>query len=344
VKVFVSCISLVSPVGYSVASAAAALRAGVTTFGETGYHDLDGEPIVGATVPDLDPGLRGRERLLALIRLAIDAIEPALADRLPWGRMPLILCTREAGRPGARLTGLVAKLQAPGGAAISGPRGAHVAEGGASAIQAVAMARTTLAGDPDVPACLVLAADSLVDARVLHWLDGHHRLKTSARTDGVIPGEAACLAVVSREPLPDAPQVCVHGIGLATESATLFNEEPFRAEAMKTALGSALRETGIAMHDVDFRLSDVAGESYAFEELALTQTRLMRRVRPSQPLWHAADCIGDCGAAAGLVQFAWAGQAFQRRYAPGPVAALHAASAFGQRAAAVVAAPQWSRP
>ena len=106
----------------------------------------------------------------------------------------------------------------------------------------------------------------------------------------------------------------------------MFNEEPFRAEAMKTALGDALRESGIAMHDVDFRLSDVAGDSYAFEELALTQTRLMRKVRPSQPLWHAADCIGDCGAAAGLVQFAWAQQAFHRRYAPGPVAA-----------------PEWSR-
>jgi len=123
----------------------------------------------------------------------------------------------------------------------------------------------------------------------------------------------------------------------------VFNEEPFRAEAMKSAVGDALRESGLAMHDVDFRLSDVAGESYAFEELALAQTRLMRKVRPSQPLWHAADCIGDCGAAAGLVQFAWAAQAFHRRYAPGPVAALHAASALGPRAAAVVASREWGR-
>lgn len=341
--VFLSCISLVCPVGYSVASATAALRAGIASFAETVYTDVHGEPIIGAMVPALDAELRGRERLLALIRLALEAIEPALADRLPWGSMPLILCTREAERPGARLSGIVAKLQAPGGAPLAGPRGAHVASGGASAIQAVAMARATLA-DPGVPACLVLAADSLIDARVLHWLDRHQRLKTSERTDGVIPGEAACLAVVSREPLPDEPVVSVHGIGIATEVATLFNEEPFRAEAMKTALGDALRDSGIAMHDVDFRLSDVAGESYAFEELALAQTRLMRKVRPSQPLWHAADCVGDCGAAAGLVQFAWVGQAFHRRYAPGPVAALHAASVFGQRAAAVVAAREWSRP
>lgn len=204
------------------------------------------------------------------------------------------------------------------------------------------MARTALT-DSDLPACLILAADRLIDARVLHWLDSSQRLKSSEHADGVIPGEAACLAVVTREPLPDEPVASVHGIGEAIESATVLNEEPFRAEAMKTALGSALRESGLAMHDVDFRVSDVAGESYAFEELSLTQTRLMRKVRPSQPLWHVADCIGDCGAAAGLVQFAWAAQAFHRRYAPGPVAALHATSAFGQRAAAVVAAREWSR-
>lgn len=340
--VFVSCLSLVCPVGYSAASAAAALRAGIAAFAESGYRDLEGEPIVCAPVPALDPDLRGQARLLALIRLALDAMEPSLAAQLPWGRMPLILCTREAERPGSRLNGLAAKLQGPGGVPLAGPRNAHVAGGAASAIQAVAMARTVLA-DPEVPACLVLAADSLVDARVLHWLNQAQRLKTRDRTDGVIPGEAACLAVVSREPLADASAVAVHGIGVATESATVFNEEPFRAEAMKSALGGALRESGLAMHDVDFRMSDVAGESYAFEELALTQTRLMRKVRPSQPLWHAADCIGDCGAAAGLVQFAWAGQAFHRRYAPGPVAALHASSAFGPRAAAVIASREWGR-
>jgi len=101
--VFVSCVSLICPVGHSAASAAAALRAGIAAFAETGYRDVQGEPIVGATVPALDPELRGQARLLALIRLALDAMEPPLAAQLPWGRMPLILCTREAERPGSRL-------------------------------------------------------------------------------------------------------------------------------------------------------------------------------------------------------------------------------------------------
>lgn len=336
--VFLSCLGLVCPVGYSAASAAAALRAGISAFAETAYRDANGEPIVGAAVEALHPDLKGRDRLAALLQLALDELAPGAAAPLPWGRMPLILCTREAERPGARLAGIVAELRCPDGSALAGPRAVHVASGAASAVQAVALARSFLA-EPGVPACLILAVDSLLDARVLAWLDRTHRLKTSSRTDGVIPGEAACLALVGREPVSDG-HVAVRGLGTATEPATVLNEEPFRAEGMKAALHGALQEAGLAMHDVDFRLGDVAGESYAFEELALAQARLMRQVRPGQPLWHPADCIGDCGAAAGLIQFAWAGQAFHRGYAPGPVAALHAASPFGLRAAAVVAAPE----
>lgn len=334
--IFLSCISLVCPVGYSAVSAAAALRSGIAAFSEIGYRDVNGEPIIGAPVAALPPDLRGRGRLVALIQLALDEIDPGLSDRLPWGRMPLILCSREAERPGARLAGVVAGLRFPSGATFTGTRATHVASGAVSVIEAVAIARSILA-DSDVQACLILAADSFIDARALAWLDRVHRLKTSERTDGVIPGEAASLAVVSKAPVSD-DCVAVRGLGIARESATVLNEEPFRADGMKAALQEALQETGIAMHDVDFRLSDVAGESYAFEELVLAQTRLMRKVRPSQPLWHAADCIGDSGAAAGLIQFAWAGQAFHRGYAPGPVAALHAASAFGLRAAAIVSA------
>jgi 3-oxoacyl-[acyl-carrier-protein] synthase I len=339
--VFVSCVSLVCPAGYSAVSTAAALRAGIPAFAETGYRDVNGEPIVCAAVEALRPDLRGRARLVELINLALGELEPRVVDALPWKRMPLILCSRETERPGARLAGIVPKLRFPGGVTFAGKRAVHVAGGATSAFQAIGAARSLL-DQPDVTACLMLAVDSLIDARVLQWLDRTQRLKTSDRTDGVIPGEAACLAVVSTKPFSD-DAVPVHGLGAAVEPATVLNEEPFRAEGMTAALNSALREAGVEMHDVDFRLSDVAGESYAFEELVLAQTRVMRKVRPSQPLWHPADCIGDCGAAAGLVQLAWVAHAFQRGYAPGPVAALHTSSAFGPRAAAVVAAGGWGR-
>jgi 3-oxoacyl-[acyl-carrier-protein] synthase I len=330
-----SCVSLVSPVGYGAAATCAALRAGIAAFEELDYPDSNDTPLRGARIDAIAPAKRGRERLIALAQLTMEHIDTEVAVELPWSQMPIILCTRDRDVPGARLNGILSGLRLPDGSMLGQRRTAHVAAGQTSAFAALRQAREML-GEGNEPACLLLALDSLIDARTLAWLDSRMRLKTSAVTDGLIPGEAACLAVVSREPL--TPHfVVVRGLGFGSEMATAVNEEPFRADGLRAALRNALAEAGTEMHEVAFRLSDVAGESYAFEELVLAQIRNMRNTRHDQPLWHAADCIGDTGAAAGLIQFAWAEQAFHRGYAPGDLAALHGSSmAFSGRAAAVI--------
>ncbi|MER8823026.1 hypothetical protein NKI56_21820 [Mesorhizobium sp. M0622] len=332
----ISCLSLVSPVGYSPASAVAAMRAGIAAFGELPYRDANGEAILGAVVNAFAPDLRGRDRLSALVEFAIDQLDPDATEALPWGQMPLILCTREPEMPGGRINGILGGITLPHGAPLAGPKSGHIAAGPISAFAAISRARDLLQ-NRDVPACIVLAVDSLIDARTLGWLDARARLKTTIETDGLIPGEGACITVVSRQPITQS-HVIVRGLGLGRETATIYNEEPLRANGLTAALKIALEEAGVHMHDVAFRLSDVAGESYAFEELVLAQMRTMRKTRPEQPVWHAADCIGDSGAAAGLIQFAWAEQAYKRNYAPGAIAALHGSSSFGGRAAAIVTA------
>lgn len=332
----VSCVSLVSPVGYTAAATCAALRAGIAAFEELDYRDRMAIPIRGARVDAIAPSRRGRERLRMLARLVLEHIEPDIGAVLPWAQMPLILCTREKETPGARLNGMFADLHFPDGSAVNERRTAHIAAGQPAAFAALMQARKML--DEGAPACIVLAIDCLVDARTLAWLDRYMRLKTSVTTDGLIPGEAACLAVVSHRPLTPS-HVTVRGLALGAETATAISEEPFRANGLAGALRTALAEARTEMHEVAFRLSDVAGESYAFEELVIAQMRNMRQSRPEQPVWHAADCIGDTGAAAGLIQLAWAEQAFSRNYAPGGLAALHGSSmAFGGRAAAIVSA------
>ncbi len=213
-------------------------------------------------------------------------------------------------------------------------RTAHIPTGQTSAFAALLQARKML-DDDNEPACLLLALDSLIDARTLAWLDGQMRLKTSAVTDGLIPGEAACLAVVSREPL--TPHfVVVRGLGLGTEMATATNEEPFRADGLAAALKNALAEARTEMHDVAFRLSDVAGGVLRLRGTGVGAAAQHAQNPSRAALWHAADCIGDTGAAAGLIQFAWAEQ-HNCGYAPGDIAALHGSSmAFSGRAAAVV--------
>jgi 3-oxoacyl-[acyl-carrier-protein] synthase-1 len=175
----------------------------------------------------------------------------------------------------------------------------------------------------------------MVDARTLAALEESNRLKTSLRSDGVIPGEAACVCLVTPERVSPSPCAVV-GLGFAMETATVLNDEPLLGQGMASAAAMALGEAGIGMHQVDFRLADSSGESYGFEELVLAQLRLMRARRESQDLWQPAGSIGDCGAAAGLVQLAWIEQAVNRGYAPGATALAHGSTPAGRRAAAVV--------
>ncbi len=333
----ISCISLICPVGYTPASAAAAMRAGIAVFEELPYRDSGGQPLRGAMVDAISPQARGRSRFAALARLAVEHIDERAMALLPWGEMPFLLCMRDAGMPGARINGILSGLAVAGGKRLVGSRTFQVTNGQVSAFVALEQARKLL-DERDVEACLIMAIDSLIDARALSWLDSRMRLKTSKVTDGLIPGEAACILVVSNRPIVEG-SLRLRGLGLGVEPATVSNEEPFRAEGLSAALRTALAEAGVGMHEIAFRLSDVGGESYAFEELVLAQMRNMRQTRPEQPVWHAADCTGDCGAAAGLMQFAWVEQAFKRGYAPGELAALHGSSmAFGGRAAAIVSA------
>src|SRR3954447_21600010 len=97
----ISCVSMVSPVGYSADATCAALRAGIAAFTELDYRDSNGMPLSGARIDAIAPAKRGRERLVALARLVIEHIDPDSALTLPWSQMPLILCTRGREAPGA---------------------------------------------------------------------------------------------------------------------------------------------------------------------------------------------------------------------------------------------------
>ena len=81
----------------------------------------------------------------------------------------------------------------------------------------------------------------------------------------------------------------------------------------------------------------MTGENYGFRELILAEGRLVRIVRSQpQPLWHAADSIGDTGAAAGVVQLIRAAAAWTKGYAPGARAGCFTSAVPGDRAVAVL--------
>ena len=166
-------------------------------------------------------------------------------------------------------------------------------------------------------------------------------LLVHGESDGVIPGEAAACLLLAR---PEARRggkgsqvlATIRGIGFGEERSLRSNDIPLRADGLTAAAKAALGEAGLAMHDMDFRLSDAAGDSYAFKEQSLVVTRLLRKNKESFPLWLSADSLGDVGAAAGLCGLATAIAAFRRGYAPGPRAIAFASSESGARAALVL--------
>jgi 3-oxoacyl-[acyl-carrier-protein] synthase-1 len=199
--------------------------------------------------------------------------------------------------------------------------------------------------DPAVPVCLVAAVDSFVNDLSLAWLEHHGRLKTLDNSDGVIPGEAGTAIIVQRAAEEQTPPASarITGLGFAFESASVLNEEPLRGLGLAAATKSALAEAAIEMHQVDFRLSDVTGESYGFKEQALALSRLMRQRREELPLWHVADSIGDSGAAAGLCHYIAAMTAFGKKYSPGSTAACFGSAVPGERAVAILQSCQSPR-
>jgi 3-oxoacyl-[acyl-carrier-protein] synthase-1 len=331
---YIAAAGLACPVGLSAAAACAAMRAGVAKFDEWPYHHTAGGAIVGAAVPGLDFKTKRLPRLAELLAGAVtDCLAGAAGLRTE--QVPLLLGTAEPGRPGgvapdAVAAGLGAKLKARFHPKLS----RTFPTGHTAGFEALRAARDLLTGG-GAPACLVAAADSYANAEVLAWLDAHARLKTPDNSNGAIPGEAGAAVLVQATP-PRDPTARVAGLGFAQEKATVLSDEPLLGLGLAEATRQALADASLPLHEIDFRLSDVTGETYGFKEQALLLPRVMRGRREAFPLWHCADCIGDTGAAAGVCQLAVALYAFRKNYAPGPRAIGFTSSVPGGRAAAVL--------
>jgi 3-oxoacyl-[acyl-carrier-protein] synthase-1 len=327
---------LVCSVGFTAATACAAMRARIAKFDDLPYYHLEGEQVVGAAVPCLECDFEDPKRLVEMLSLAVEDCLGNSRDT-PRGRIPLILCLSEEGRPGgASGQTIAADVAARHGVMLDANRIVTVPKGHVAGFEGLRMARELFNGK-GITECIIGAVDSYLNAESLHWLERHWRLKTSQNSDGVIPGEAAAAILVGVQSVAATPPIVrVGGLGFAREPATILSEDPLLGTGLAQAARAALEEGGIRFHEIDFRLSDVTGESYGFKEQALATARLHTIRRDDMPIWHCADSIGDTGAAAGLCQLVIAQHAFTVGYAPGNRALCFASAVSGERAAVVV--------
>jgi len=324
---------LVTSVGLDCASSCAAVRSKLTQPSATRVTSADGTWLAAHQVA-LPPSVRGVERLALMAARAIGECVDGLASN-EVGELPILLCISESTRPGRHADlerELVARLELLLGRRLAAGS-TVVARGRVSVPVALAAATHALVAAP-AARVLIVAVDSLTGAPEFLELDRSGRLLTPYNTDGFIAGEAAGALLVSSD-AAGAGLACV-GLGFAIEPAPRDSALPLRASGLSDAIRQALAQADCELHELDYRIADVAGEQYFFKEAALALLRTLRTRRDVFDLWHPAECVGEVGAASGAVMLAVAMQAARKRYAPGPGLLAHWSNDGGERAAAVL--------
>ncbi len=334
---FIVSTGLVCSVGLTADAACAAMRAGIAGFDELPYVDNQGEPIIGAMVPGLDPELKRGERLIEMLSMALtDCLNKQ--PNLDTLRTPLLVGLAEPDRPGGgahMADSIIKAVEEKLGVRFHPQYSKAICKGHTAGFECLQIARELLTQGSEVTGCLVCGGDSYINARSLLWLDQHWRLKREDHSDGVIPGEGAGAVYCQSENSNSLARVEILGLGFGVEEANVFSDYPLQGEGLTNATQTALAEANLGLHDVDCRISDVTGESYGFREQSLMLTRVQRVKRNESPLWHCADTIGDIGAAAGLSQFSLALDAVQLGYAIGRRTACFTSASAGDRAVAI---------
>jgi 3-oxoacyl-[acyl-carrier-protein] synthase I len=326
-------VGMVTGVGFDAPSTCAAIRAGLAGFVETEIV-LDGEPVLGCAVP-LDAPSEGAARLVQLVAPAIRAcLEHVGAIDTP--EIPLLLGVAEAGHPGrpaAMERELLRDLEAHLGVRFH-PSSRVLPHGRVAGARGVALA-AELVHRERRPLCLVAGADSLLAVETIAAFHAEGRILRHRHPQGFVPGEAGAAVLLGAPRRARGDELLCLGAGFGFEEATPSADLPLRGDGLITAIRAALRDAGREPADLDYRITDLNGEQYAYKEAALAALRL-HAARPRFDLWHPADCTGEIGAAIGPLTLGVALTAAQKGYAPGPVALLHFASEGGDRAALVL--------
>jgi uncharacterized protein (TIGR02270 family) len=337
-------VGMVTSVGHDAQVAVTSLRADITRMQEFRLRTRQGYPLVGAPIAGFAEQSVREARLWELAgQAAGEAIAQAdsAGDPLDRARCGVVWVVPQESRTGYDArdndhhlhNGFIdrCKLGRPSVVWRDLPRGhAGALLGLSEAAKLLAQGRVT--------SCLIGGADTLLQLRVLRWLEAEHRLKTDFYTDGLIPGEAAAFLVVESEDVVRVREgrilARVKGLGISHEDATIVSDEPCRARGLTAAFRVAFESAAIQPAAVGAIYCDLNGESYRAREWGLASTRLA--FPDGADLIHPADCLGDVGAATGTLLLAMAAMSMAHSPPTAPNALVFAGSESGERAAAVL--------
>lgn len=326
---------LVTGVGLDAPASCAAIRCAIDNFQETRFMDQGGEWIMGCEVP-LEQPWRGKTKL---IKMAAAAIRECLSGNplINPVETPLLLCLSERDRKGRVIDDdnqffhdLLEELQ------LEFHEKSLVIAGGHVGVALALRHARPLIQELKLKHVLIAATDSLLVAQSLAHYEEHERLLTSQNSNGFIPGEAGAALVVEPVYAKREPQLICAGLGFGIEKAHIYSEEPLRADGLTAAIKESLSDAGCNESILDFKITDISGEHYYFKEASLAFSRIDRTKREEFDIWHPADCVGEVGAALGIVMLAVLKAACEKGYSKGHHALAHLGNGDGKRSSMIL--------
>jgi 3-oxoacyl-[acyl-carrier-protein] synthase I len=347
-------VGMVTPVGLTSASTAAAIRAGITRLNESLVFGRHGEPLFMGLLKDehLPPLASSLERhpnlgphAQRLLRLAVPALREVFRPCPEPGAVPVLVGLHEPWPELPALDGadFLKHLQFQAQADFALARSQVFSQGRASGMIALDHALKLLEGrDQRTTFVVAGGVDSYLAPDLLARLDREGRLPTGPITDGFIPGEGAAFLLLARpgeaRRLKLEPIATLSGIGLGEEKGHRYSAEPYLGEGLASAFARLFESCGVCP-PIRSVYAGLNGENFWTKEWGVSYLRHARRFAENVQIEHPIQNFGDPGAALGPLMVALSAIGLQRGYREDPCL-VWCSSDCGKRGAALMRAPR----
>jgi 3-oxoacyl-[acyl-carrier-protein] synthase I len=321
---FAGCTSL----GYSLEASLAAMGSRLSNFSDTGIKNLFGTPVMAGSL--LEPDAPRIERLPALARWGLADLH-SLLTRLGLEQSPLLvglppdLSDDEMARVGDEFyRGSTPYVEAP-----------WFPFGRASTFPALALAMDLIAAGT-YPLVTVCGIDSLCAPEIVARLVNAARV-LGPHTEGTIPGEAAVFAVLCRadhRAADPSASVLLEGVARSRSPVPFVQADRVSGDGLASAFGW-FRDRGAQR--VNRIVAAHSGEGYFGNSFGHAYLRSLEVMPEPLEVELTADCVGDVGAASGLLGLAF-GMYRMATDAPGVLhrALVYSESDSGEIGAAII--------
>lgn len=332
-------VGAVTAVGLTAPSAAAAVRAGVSGFGEHPFMlDRQGEPMIVAAVPNLGDGSAASERFAWLATHSLrEALAPVEAQRREVGSISLFLGLppRRPGRP--------AELERHLADALGRATGINTVEcigtGHSAGLMALEAASRKVVANP-AGFYLAGGVDSYLEPATLQWLEENDQLHGGPNAYGFLPAEAAGFCLLCSQQVADRSRLRILArvwtAATARETRLIKTNTICLGKGLTEVFQKVFAELPSPAEKIDHTICDMNGETYRADEYGFVVSRLSKWFVDASDFVAPADCWGDVGAASGPLFANLVVAAGQRGYANARHNLLWTSSESGERSAVIL--------